>query len=357
MNRHRRALQLIADARPAALDDAPDRPAPYFPDLPAGARSALRSRRRLVLAALLPAAAAGLVAVALIVSTSHTPGAVPEARPEQSAPPAEPVTARAILLAAAEKTAALAPETGGYWVTEQEMYHLYDVGGYRVLGRNKVETWHAMRAGGQFVIVTRWLGAAPATDADQAAWAAAGSPKQWTSVGPEGKPGRQLSAEPGTRKVGATTSLGFELAGRKLTYAQIQALPTDPDGLKAYLIKADDETRGELRPGELERWRVEMLFSSARNLLTELPVGPPVRAATYRMLAGLPGLKLTENVRDEHGRTGAGIGYAYRNADGSTYESTLVIDPRSGALLALKEPSSSVVMLGDRFTDTPPPRS
>lgn len=357
MNRHRRALQLIADARPAVLDDAPDRPAPYFPDLPVNARPALRPRRRLVLAALLPAAAAGLVAVALIVSTSDTPTGPPEARPEQSAPQTGPVTARAVLLAAAEKTAALAPETGGYWVTRQEMYHLYDVGGYRVLGRNEVETWHAMRAGGQLVIVTRWLGAAPATDADRAAWEAAGSPKQWTSAGPDGKPGRQIPAGPGTRKVGATTSSGFELAGRKLTYAQVQALPTDPDALKAYLIKADDEARVELRPDELERWRVEMLFSSARILLTELPVGPRVRAATYRMLAGLPGLKLTENVRDEHGRAGAGIAYAFRNEDGSTYESTLVIDPRSGALLALMEPSLSVVMLGDRFTDTPPPRS
>lgn len=356
MNRHRRALQLIADARPAVLDDAPDRPVPLFPDAPAQVRPAPRPRRRLVLAGLLPGAA-GLLAVVLFVSTSHTPADGPEARPAPSSQPVQPATPQRILLAAAERTAALAPATGAYWVTKHELNHLYDVGGYHVLGRTEVETWHPMRAGGQRVDVTRWLGAAPATDADRAAWQAAGSPTEWTSAAPEGKPGRRIPAGPGTPKFGVTAGLGFVLVSKDLSYEQIQALPTDPDALRAYLRRAEVEALGTFKPDDLEAWLVESLFSHARSLLIELPTDPRVRAATYRMLSGLPGLHLTENVRDAHGRIGAGISCTIRSTDGTSYESMLVIDPQSGALLAVQEPSASTVFLGDRFTDEAPPRS
>ena len=363
MNRHHRAMQLIAEARTAVLDDAPDRPVPHFPDASAPARPARRASRRLVLAGLVPTVAVAVTAgVAVVVaSSSHPPAeSPPVARP---AGPAQPVTAQGILLAAAEKTAASAPATGGYWVKKDELDNIYDVGGYRVLGRVEVETWYSLRAGGDVVFVIRSLGAAPATDADKAAWRAAGSPTKWHLTGPEGKQsrGRNLSAEPGPRKVSVMPDGSFSIGGTQLTYAQLRALPTDPGKLKAHLIKLDDAAAGGHRstwtPEQIERWRVEMLFSQSWELLSQLPVSPAVRAATYRMLAGLSGLTVAENVRDAKGRTGVGISHTSHNADGSSVETQLIIDPDSGALLAQKQRSGTSLLLDARFSDATPPRS
>ncbi|MFC6018416.1 CU044_5270 family protein [Plantactinospora solaniradicis] len=361
MNRHHRALQLIAEARPALLDHAPDRPAPALPDQSAPMRSAAgHASRRLFLAGLVPTVAVAVVAgVAVIVSTSNPPAESPPTA--RSNAPAQPVTARGILLAAAEKTATAVPATEGYWVTKIELDHVYDVGDYHVLGRSEVETWYSLRSGGDVVSVVRWLGAAPATDADKVACRAAGSPTTWSLTGPEGKQsgGRDLPAAPSPRKVSTVPGVSFDIGGSLLTFAQVRALPTDPDKLKAYLVKLDDAAGkdGNWTPDEIAKWRVEMLFTQSWTLLSQLPVPPAVRAAPYRMLAGLPGLTVTENVRDARNRTGAGISYAYRNADGSSVETRLVIDPDSGSLLAHEHKSDASLLLDARFSDAAPPRS
>jgi hypothetical protein len=359
MNRHRRALQLIAEARPPMLDDPSDRPVPSFPD-PQPARPARRADRRLVLAGLVPTVAVAVAAGVVIVASPPSP---PEESPATARPaaPAQPVTARGILLAAAEQTATAAPGTGGHWVTRVELSHVYDVGEYHVLGRSEVETWYSLRSGGNVVSVVRWLGAAPATGADKAAWRAAGSPTTWVLAGPEGKQsrGRDLSAAPSPRKVSVMPGVSFDIGGTPLSYAGIRALPTDPDELKAFLIKLDDAAGrdGTWTPDQIAKWRVEMLFSQSWTLLSQLPVSPAVRAATYRMLAALPGLRVTEDVRDAKGRAGVGIGYAYRNADGTSFETRLLIDPDSGSLRAREQQSESSLLLDARFSDAEPPRS
>jgi len=362
MNRHRRAMQLIAEARTAVLDDAPDRPVPHFPDSPAPVPPARRAGRRLVLASLVPTVAVAVAACVTVVvtSSSNPPAESPPAA--QSAGPAQPVTAQDILLAAAEKTASAAPATGGYWVTKAEQDNVYDVGGYNALGRVEVETWHSLRAGGDVVFVIRPLGAAPATDADKVAWQAAGSPTEWHLTGPEGKQsrGRNLFAEPGPRKVSVMPDGSFSIGGTQLTYAQLRALPTDPGKLKAHLIELDDEAAGGHRgwtPEQIGKWRVEMLFSQSWELLSQLPVSPAVRAATYRMLAGLSGLAVAENVRDAKGRAGVGISHTSHNADGTSVETQLIIDPESGSLLAQKQRSMTSLLLDARFSDATPPRS
>jgi hypothetical protein len=75
------------------------------------------------------------------------------------------------------------------------------------------------------------------------------------------------------------------------------------------------------------------------------------------MLADLPGLTVTENVKDAKGRSGVGIGYTYRNADGPSAPTRLVIDPVSGSLLAREDRSGSSLLLAARFSDATPPRS
>lgn len=360
MKRHRRALQLIAEARPAVLDDAPDRPVPSFADPPVPARPAGRAGRRLVVAGLVPTVAVAVVAgVAVVGSVSDPPAESPPT--VGSAAPAQPVTARGLLLAAAEKTAGATPATGGYWMTRIELGHVYDVGAYQVRGRTEVQTWCSLHSGGEVVTVVRWLGAAPVSDADKAAWRAAGSPTTWAVAGSERKQseGRDLSAAPGPREVSVLPGVDFHIGGTPLTYGQVRALPTDPGKLKAYLVGLDDAAGRDSTwtPDELARWRVEMLFSHSWTLLSQLPVAPAVRAATYRMLADLPGLTVAGNVRDANGRAGVGISYAYRNADGSSVQTRLVIDPGTGSLLAREQKSEASLLLDAQFSDTEPPRS
>ena len=99
-----------------------------------------------------------------------------------------------------------------------------------------------------------------------------------------------------------------------------------------------------------------MLFTESWGLLIQLPVSPAVRAATYRMLAEVPGLTVTENVKDAKGRAGVKIGYTYRNEDGTTAPTALVIDPDSGSLLAREDKASSSLLLSAGFSDATPPR-
>jgi hypothetical protein len=149
---------------------------------------------------------------------------------------------------------------------------------------------------------------------------------------------------------------GFELVGRTLSYEQLQALPTDAAALRAYLTAAETEARGSFQPDDLPVYVSEMLFLHSRSLLTDLPVPPGVRAATYRMLAGLDGLTLTENIRDAQGRPGAGVSRTMRNTGGDMFTLTLVIDAKSGSLLASEHRTGSTLLLGDRLTDEQPPR-
>ena len=360
MNRHRHAMQLIADARPAALDDVPDRPVPSFPDELTAAPPAPRVGRRLLVAGLVPAVAAALVGVAIVVSASHSPVQSPPA----SEPTAPALTAQGILLAAAEKTTTSAPATGDYWVTKIELRHHYDVGDYTVLGRSEVENWYPLKSGGGITYTSRWLGAGPDTDADKAAWRAAGSPKKWTLPAPPGDKQarrRELPAGPGARDVSFSADGTFAIGGVPRTYAQIQAMPGDPAKLKAYLIGLDEAAGhdGKWTRDELDRWHVEMLFTQSWALLTELPVSTEVRVATYRMLADLPGLTAEGSVRDAKGRTGAAISHTSQvSEDGKvrSVKTRLVLDPESGALLSQEQGRGTSVLLDAHFSNDAPPR-
>ena len=363
MNRHQRALQLIADARPAVLDDAPGRPVPSFPDRPLPVTPAPRTGRRLLLTGLVPTVAAVVTGIVVVTSVADPPVDSPPSG--RSVAPAPPVTARGILLAAAEKTTTSAPATGDYWVTKIELRHRYDVGDYTVLGRSEVENWYPLKSGGDVTYTSRWLGAGPATEADQAAWRAAGSPKKWTLPLPPGDKQsrrRELPAAPGVRDVSVSADGTFAIGGVTRTYAQIRAMPGDPAKLKAYLIGLDEAAGhdGKWTREELDRWHVEMLFTQSWGLLTELPVSAEVRVATYRMLADLPGLTAEGTVRDAKGRTGAAISHtAQVSEDGRvrSVKTRLVIDPESGALLSQEQGPGTSVLLGAHFSDDAPPRS
>lgn len=115
----------------------------------------------------------------------------------------------------------------------------------------------------------------------------------------------------------------FDVEGRALTMTQLARLPTSPAALRAFLLAPYPADYQHSRPAQLE----QRLFGEAADL-TLAPVDPAVRAAVYRLLAGLPGIEVLGPAGDAVGRHGTAIAVP----DGDVLHE-LIIDPRTGAVL------------------------
>jgi hypothetical protein len=115
----------------------------------------------------------------------------------------------------------------------------------------------------------------------------------------------------------------FDVEGRDLTITELARLPADPAALRAFLLAPYPASYQQSHPVQL----VQRLFGEAADL-TAAPVQPAVRAAVYRLLAGLPGIEVLGPVRDAIGRTGTALAIP----DGQVLHE-LIIDPRTGAVL------------------------
>ncbi len=132
-----------------------------------------RTRRRLWGGLTVLGAAAAAVALAVALTGG---GASPSRKPV----PVRTLTARQVLLTAADKAAA-AP-VGRYWhthVISSEGYHI-DHGDYMIFGaRHEIDQWIARSDKDSDVFRSRFAAATPQTAADRAAWQRVGSPKRW----------------------------------------------------------------------------------------------------------------------------------------------------------------------------------
>lgn len=354
MSRHRDVLQVLSESRPARLDpgDARFDPAAVtaYPR-PEPDRRATRpvARRRLVLAAgLVPALAAGALAVVVAVR----PDAAPTPRPRAAVPVPAPATARQLLLTAAETVGGTEAGAGRYWKTIVEHGEVRQVGPsggrYDLVQRMRVETWYATDPADRTWVFVQSLGARPMAAADEAAWRRAGSPTRWGEV----------SAAPGQRKLrtpeGLDPARNYLLGGRPVTLAELSALPTDPAALRAALLKR------QAGGTESDTWA---LFWSATQLVLDLPATPQVRAAAYRMLSGLDGVTELGPVTDPHGHAGMALGYT-RRGDGGVAQLRLVVDPRTGLALAQESWDADTgrllsyqAVLDASWTDAEPPKA
>jgi hypothetical protein len=139
------------------------------------------------------------------------------------------------------------------------------------------------------------------SDAQRAAWVAAGSP-----------------------------SLGSAHVAEEVMKGQgflhIAGLPTNPPKLRK-LIEARKAPQFDGNPpGE------EETFNLIGDLLRETYLPPSFRAALYEVTAELPGVELLGEVQDPVGRTGIAIAFRGRE---SRHE--LIFDPETSALLAERE--------------------
>jgi hypothetical protein len=331
-------LHRLAEARPFAV---PPRPG----------RGRARPSRKLVL---LPAGAlAAAVAVVAAIPLAGGGAGQSPAGGDQHATPVRAKDARQVLLAAATRMETAQPSTGRYWWQRLHSGHVYDVGGYYVMGRIEQEVWSPFTAQDSHVQCSRWLGFQPVTEADRAAWVRAGSPATVESAGK--KPTRTLTLEAGQRECRSRPGNGddrFYVAGVEYSLEQLRALPTDPVQLRATLSQAIPDVDAEL------------LFLAASDILVRTPSQPALQAAAYRMLADLPGISFVEGVTDILGRTGSGVDHSFRSTDPAKFTIRLVIDLSTGQHLAYEQRRAagalvySDAVVSSELTDqTPPPPS
>jgi hypothetical protein len=320
-------------------------------------------RRRAAFGAIGAAAAAVAVAVATVPGGATAPVGAPadgSAGGGHTDQPAE-LSASQILLVAADK-AALAPATGGRWqlhtVTGGQVL---TTGGYLVDHRYDTELWVPTAAAEPTWRIMHDLGTGPATPADVAAWKRAGAPTRWTiplrkltpaeqrqqaekikinrKANPNGPLTRAPKAETMTAAGGAPFAAREDnhgtvgvIANKPHTLAEVAALPTDPAALQAWLER--EILAGQRRDGRgMDRPMSAELFDQGMQIASHLPVSPALRSATFRMLAGLPGVRAVGQVRDPLGRTGYAVALPEKSGGAGT-EQRLILDLRTGATLA-----------------------
>ncbi|GHG79185.1 hypothetical protein GCM10018779_59860 [Streptomyces griseocarneus] len=102
----------------------------------------------------------------------------------------------------------------------------------------------------------------------------------------------------------------FWIGRNPIMWDELEKLPTDPDALRARLLgKATGESAEE------------GLFSGIEDLLARSPAEPRLRAALFKVLTGIPGARVTEQVKDSTGRPGTAV-----DLDADTWRLRLIID-------------------------------
>ncbi|WP_410786107.1 CU044_5270 family protein [Kribbella sp. C-35] len=337
-------------------------------DLSRGRRAA---RRRRFAGAGLTTVAAAVVIGALAVPLASAPG--PHSGGSDSALAAPPATGPAtamsagqVLLVAAAHEEQAEPTTGKYFRVRKVQSREWTVmaggkivccgsipagpGGYKLRELTVTETWTGLK-GGTAWLGARSLGAHPATTADEAAWRKAGAPATW-NAGPTdtaGKHDQVISSKPGKATF-------FELKddadrytalGMNGTLQDVLALPTDPEQLRARLL----EVKAATAPDATD---VSALAQLSAGLLSDTPALPKVRGAAFRLLAGLQGATVQQNVTDLGGRTGTAVGFSF---PAYQLKLRLIVDPKTGKLLSSSHTGGkngdSSILLSGWTNDTP----
>ncbi|MGK5554649.1 CU044_5270 family protein [Actinomadura kijaniata] len=337
----RDVLRVLTEARPVELDpearvDEATRTAELARAM-AGTRDAHRGRARRVRPVWV-LGLAGATAAAALVATAVVPD--DPAAPRGPAPVA--LDARTVLLAAADRTAATPEGTGAYWHSRTLHRNHFPVteGGrrYTIEVTQAVDSWTPARPKAKQWSRTQNLGFRPASAADRAEWQKAGSPtrvKVFMPISPRLKRLKPAAfdAAPGKAQVQSSPLVDGDKVywiGRNVTMKQVRSLPTTPATLRKELLRwykgHDTESN---TPMPRDRW----LFEVGGLLVTDLPVTAKTRAAAFRMLAELPGVRSIGKVRDAQGRTGVAVAATERTPNG-VLQRRLVIDPARGAALA-----------------------
>jgi len=110
----------------------------------------------------------------------------------------------------------------------------------------------------------------------------------------------------------------------------LRGLPTDPKGLKAWLLEfyAGHSTETTSEKVSSDEW----LFGVATGLIMDMPITPQVRAAAFRMLADLGSVKALGTLKDARGRAGTAVAIVEKTEVG-VLQHRLIIDDATGRAL------------------------
>ncbi|MBO3749833.1 hypothetical protein J5X84_27445 [Streptosporangiaceae bacterium NEAU-GS5] len=131
----------------------------------------------------------------------------------------------------------------------------------------------------------------------------------------------------------------FTVAGRAMTYQQIQDLPSDPGALR--------ERVAALLPAGSQG----LLADAISGLLWTKPSPPAVRAAAYRALADLPEVRYLGARADARSRPGEAFSFELP----SGVQRTLIIDPATSQVLSSTDSGGRAeIVLDAGWTDRGP---
>ncbi|MFF5500023.1 CU044_5270 family protein [Streptomyces aquilus] len=346
-------MKVLAGARPDELDPArltdPVRQRRDFVRIvsePANSRVTRRSPRLRPLGAVALAAVAACVVVSAGSFGPQGPADQSGAQPRAAVGAQPPSTAKDVqvdgrieLLSAAEKAAA-SPAEGTYWQTTTLSRHLdvAEVSGRLFTVRStSTDAWSVgVRPGAKSLMVSGLdARTEPRTAADAAVWKAVGSPRTVPVKIGQSTGAHSAAVTMGTeRPTVMRTDVGgkiYAVGPDNVSYEDLRALPTTGDGLRRHLEELYARGNGTEGAGsDRSAW----MLRQAGNLVT-MPVKPGVRAAAYRVMAGLPGVRVVGHVSDALGREGVGVEFpgTYRTPLGTTKQ-RLVVDPATGDLLS-----------------------
>ncbi|KAB2344126.1 CU044_5270 family protein [Actinomadura rudentiformis] len=249
-----------------------------------------------------------------------------------------PDTPGMVLLAAADKIEK-AP-VGRYWFNDTFSGQSYVIkartGTYAIVGAHTESfSWAGAKPGDGVSFYSRDLPARPLTRADEAAWRKAGSPRSFPLAYEDKKVTYTMKAgrwsQDGSYPEQGGEFLLLRSTGKpvKMTFEQLQKLPSDPDALAKLLFAPEENPRfGPVTAIQK--------ISRAKAALSA-PITPQVRAAVMRALAKQPGVRAINDVTDPLGRRGVALtaDYDFVGPDKPQYGSRqeVIFDRNTGALL------------------------
>ncbi|CAL9541799.1 hypothetical protein SUDANB121_04272 [Nocardiopsis dassonvillei] len=314
---------------------------------------------------LLPAAAAVILTLTACTQGAAAPAAETPAEAAEAVGPAMEVMAPVIEAAGIQfvkgdvwylrtisgEAWGVGPEDDRYGV--YNAYHAEDwswVGEYDTgTGRSGGEEWglSARRTN-----ATTWK---PVNEDAWAAWERDGSPVRW-EYGPEGARNDIPTQEEGFGEMSGPHPGGWDFGLGTVDHQGLQEASPDPGDLEEMLFPASEPMPDE--PAEQDPSGIRHPSTTGSGHESEearrfsyvsrslhLPFPPEVRAGMYTLLAGLPGVRPLDAVRDVSGREAVGVAYTFDPTDIGTVEHRVLFDPNTGRLLSQEqvvvEPSAS----------------
>ncbi|WP_371784618.1 hypothetical protein [Streptosporangium subroseum] len=262
-----------------------------------------------------------------------------------------------------------APAEGAYWHrrTLSRTIHPRQLGRganrYWVEERQLVEDW--VSPDGKAWFGYRPLGTRPKSPADEKAWRRDGSPTTWNRTAEGTVVSLSTKADKGRVDPVKGRPSTFLLAGQWLSYEELQRLPAEPAGLKAWLGQAARVAK--VPDDDID----DQVTRTLPSLLHEVPVSKEIRTAAYRALSTMPGVRSLGKVKDERGRIGDGLSIVSEQTNREKVTSVdrtqMIIDTGEMVLLSrairltgkingkpLPETNTTVTMLQVGWTDDEP---